>query len=375
MITPVGFIIFPGDSVNVTVSMTSEAQQLLTQHYHSTGGNVHVDFVGDKLQILFCAVLPEVQEQHKDIEVEELLVRINDYLNQRPNNDTVFHRILYVEYTGKVTGTEEKAQSTASALQLPATLQSTETVLPAKAAAPGIAPSPIQHGKNAKAVADAAKKANALRRAEIMEAIRKAQASADTVAAEAVREANLKKRAEVLQSVAKTVPAGQLTVAAGAVPATPSTASAGPIPGAPSTVTAGPVSAAPPNASTAPLSSLLPLDMDFIVDTFLQNEEMLDQKMQGTEVSSSTRGRGRGRGGRGNISYVTSESGRGRGRTNTATTPKTTGKRNAARARNLLNLLLQCRLTKDGLHCPTSTFVMQHMSTELICWMRFYLSD
>jgi hypothetical protein len=127
-----------------------------------------------------------------------------------------------------------------------------------------------------------------------MESIRKAQASADTVAAEAVREANLKKRAEVLQSVAKTAPAAQLTVEAGAVPATPSTASAGPVPGAPSTVAAGPVSAAPPNVSTAPLSSLLPLDMDFIVDTFLQNEEMLDQKMQGAEVSSSTRAKGQG---------------------------------------------------------------------------------
>jgi hypothetical protein len=90
------FVVLPGYSVNVTVSLTSEAQQLLTQHFHSTGGNVHVDFVGDKLQILFCAVLPKVQEQHKDIEVE-LLVRINDYLNQHPNNDTVFCKTLYVE--------------------------------------------------------------------------------------------------------------------------------------------------------------------------------------------------------------------------------------------------------------------------------------
>jgi hypothetical protein len=78
--------------------MAISDQDLLIKQYKSIGDDVPADFVDNKVQILACAMLPEVEEESKKLPQEQVIAGISDYIMLRPKNDVIFSKILKVEY-------------------------------------------------------------------------------------------------------------------------------------------------------------------------------------------------------------------------------------------------------------------------------------
>jgi hypothetical protein len=95
---PVSSVVKPGEAVAVSLTMASTDQQLLIEQYQPSGGNVGMDFVANKIHILACAFLPEVEELAREESMEEILAGILEYIRVHPNTDRVFSKILLVEY-------------------------------------------------------------------------------------------------------------------------------------------------------------------------------------------------------------------------------------------------------------------------------------